>query len=558
MKKFISACLCFLLLCPVIAFSAETNVDGGSSGGMGSGSSGNTWTPGNDGVRITLVDSTTGWIVKHSIDLSDANINTHTIIHFGKVSKLYYSRISTSLTGQMGDYEYIKPPISIPTIISSSSGGQSDIVEIKKYFAAEDILKLISHYVGMDYTEMISGKYKLVLEPIAYFKFGGVMFAMTATEAACYDQMLGGQLRSKMVSLTHKNLPLSMFLQTADLGIPAWTGSTAKQNNVTIITSLGIGIIYFDEIPEEEEVTTGDFEYHTDTDVITSVSINSKKQYTPDNNGTLTFTVGGQNYTKDFVCPAGGWQLMWFKWHTPSTPQTLTIQLSGAASGSMTANIIDLSEKEPPDPQFTDRNKHFSLKNEPHKESNLSTTWYEWEAEWKTYPPPASGGHWIFSKKEYSASLDVKYQLIPADRVQTEVNLGFDNWEMKSGYGVEANIAVKVSSRGGVTSSDLTPVQHIEATFPEFRFETYNRLLEPENSAKYNTSWHFKPSRYSYYNEPIHLTPLWYPDETDYPVPMTVMDAWTPGGQLFASVSDCIYIDGGAAFDDWYIRSINN
>jgi hypothetical protein len=41
---------------------------------------------------------------------------------------------------------------------------------------------------------------------------------MTATEAAMYDNLLSGGLRSKMGSLTHKDLPLSMFLETLDLG----------------------------------------------------------------------------------------------------------------------------------------------------------------------------------------------------------------------------------------------------------------------------------------------------------------------------------------------------
>ena len=42
---------------------------------------------------------------------------------------------------------------------------------------------------------------------------------MSAHQAALYDQMLSGGLRAKMVSLTHKNLPLAMFLERADLGV---------------------------------------------------------------------------------------------------------------------------------------------------------------------------------------------------------------------------------------------------------------------------------------------------------------------------------------------------
>lgn len=54
------------------------------------------------------------------------------------------------------------------------------------------------------------------------------MFAMTATEAALYNKQVANGLRSKMGSLPHKNLPLSMFLETPNLGFPAWGGPTTK------------------------------------------------------------------------------------------------------------------------------------------------------------------------------------------------------------------------------------------------------------------------------------------------------------------------------------------
>ncbi len=364
--------------------------------------------------------------------------------------------------------------------------------------------------------------------PVAYFKFGGVMYAMTATEAACYDKMLNGALRSKMVSLTNKNLPLSMFLQTADLGYPAWAGSTtAKQDDSTIINALGIGIIYFDAPPEPSEVISGDLEYHTDTDVVTSIYVSSPYDYTPDSNKEITITAYGASYTEQFICPKGGRQMIWLRWHTPSTPQTVMIAVSGAASGAVTANIVGLEENEPPNPNFSDSNKTFRLSDEPTAESNLSTAWYKIYAKWVS---DEGGGHWEFRQRTYSATLDVNYNLTPAARVQTEYDLGFGDWKMKSGYGVEADVAVTVSGEGGVSSSDVTPAQHVEALFPEFGYETYNRFLTPVNSATYNTSWHFKPNRYSYYSDPVHFTPLWYPDGTDYPVPITVEDAWTPDG----------------------------
>ena len=62
---------------------------------------------------------------------------------------------------------------------------------------------------------------------------------MTATEAALYNQKSGGTLRSKMPSLTHQNLPLSIFLETPDLGYPAWGGTTSgKVSDSDILSAL--------------------------------------------------------------------------------------------------------------------------------------------------------------------------------------------------------------------------------------------------------------------------------------------------------------------------------
>ena len=75
--------------------------------------------------------------------------------------------------------------------------------------------------------------------------------AMTAHEAALYDNQAGGSLRKTMTSLTHKNLPLAMFLEYADMGFPAYTGATNKTcSNDTIITYLGMGIVWFTDPPE--------------------------------------------------------------------------------------------------------------------------------------------------------------------------------------------------------------------------------------------------------------------------------------------------------------------
>ena len=81
----------------------------------------------------------------------------------------------------------------------------------------------------MDFDTLIGGEYKILLEPIAYYKFEGVMIATTATEAVLYDEIVGGQLRYWMGSLTAKNLPLSMFLETPDLWLSGMVRSDQQK-----------------------------------------------------------------------------------------------------------------------------------------------------------------------------------------------------------------------------------------------------------------------------------------------------------------------------------------
>ena len=65
-----------------------------------------------------------------------------------------------------------------------------------------------------------------------------------ATEAALYDQLSGGSLRSKLPSVAFQNLPLALFLEYSDLGFPAWTGGRRGiQSNGDIISSLGVTIM---------------------------------------------------------------------------------------------------------------------------------------------------------------------------------------------------------------------------------------------------------------------------------------------------------------------------
>lgn len=248
MMRFAVLIMIFSMLTPVNVFAdGDGNIDSGGSG-MGQGTSNNVWSPGNEGVRVTVVRSSDHAIVTTPIDFTNKPPSS-TIYNFGKVSKIQYNN-GRALSPVKGGYACVKPSQSMPKIISTN--GSNNIDEIKKYFCSEYLIKLVSNQTGMSYDLLINGDYKLLLEPMAYYKFEGVMIATTATEAAMYDEAVNGLLRRRMVSLTHKNLPLAMFLEVSDLGYPAWSGSrTTAASDSDIKSSLGLGIVRFKEQPEE-------------------------------------------------------------------------------------------------------------------------------------------------------------------------------------------------------------------------------------------------------------------------------------------------------------------
>jgi len=270
LKIVIMFIMIFSLMMSMIVFAVgDGNIDSGG-GGMENGTSDNKWSPGYDGVRVTVVRVSDHSLVTTPIDLIN-KLPTNVRLHFGKVSKMGYND-GRNLSPSGQSYSFINPAQTMPGIVSID--GSNNITAIKSYFTDEQVIRSIASITGMNYDILIGGNYKLLLEPIAYYTFQGVMIATTATEAAMYDEQLSGLLRNKMVHLSHKNLPLAMFLEVSDLGYPAWSGSTTNAaSNADIKASLGLGVVRFTENPEPPIVSTYDYEYRVNTEVMTSVMV---------------------------------------------------------------------------------------------------------------------------------------------------------------------------------------------------------------------------------------------------------------------------------------------
>ena len=554
---FIVLVLLLTALLPLTAYAeGEGNIDNGS-GSMGSGTSENFWSPGDEGVRITVVRASDHAVVTIPVDFTNKHPD-NIQAHFGKVSKISYTN-GFSLTPSMQQYTYVNPAQAVPRIISSGSGN-ANIDDIKRYFCSEYTLMRIADVTGFNYDTLINGDYKILLEPVAYMTFQGVRIAVTATEAALYDQQLDGGLRSKMVSLSHKNLPLAMFLETPDLGYPAWSGSrTAAASNADIISSLGLGIIRFSEA-EPPQVSGYDYTYRVNTQVITSVTV-SGGQADPDHPVTARFTIGGQTYTvNNIYYPESDSQLVWVRWTTPSTPQTMTIHVSvtgrgRASQGTITANIVDLSGHEPPNPVADDRNDSYTQPAVPNNPQKTSATWGVWRPWWHAYwvwhsTGEDSGywcdhGWWEFDWNTCTASLSASMSVVPDAKNPTA-----SGKTMKSGYGINQTVTANVSTN---QSSAVTAAQTAVTYFPEFRYQSYWRLLE-RTGGGLGTQFEFARNRYSTYNRRTHFTPIWMPDGSYTPYTY-LMDCWTPQGMLSMNLADSVTISGNL-WSDWHIAPV--
>ena len=571
MKRILALIFCVILLLPTASVCANATGDGNmddGGGGMGSGTGKNFWNPGDDGIRVTVIRASDNKPVSRSVDLTNKD-ESKVEKHFGKTCKIDY-RKGSSLLMTAATYKFVNPSKRMPKIITSS-GGNANITEIKNYFTDELVIRYIAQSIGTSYDKLTDGKYKLLLEPVGYFTFEGHKMAMTATEAAKYDQKISGRLRSKMVHFSHQNLPLAMFLERSDLGFAAYKGAKNKpQSDNTIIKQLGLGIVKFkeDSTPQPEQPGDSSAAYRVNTDVVTSVTLSSDDEINPDSPASVTFHIRGSSCTRtNIVIPKGESQLVWVKWHTPRTPQTVTIRVTSSkgslSAGTITAKVENLVGHEPPDPTATDRNDSFQTPDVPEKAASAGNSWNVWSAKWHqnwkwhehwVWDGDSNrweddgwwvkdGGYWIYTSTEYRAVLSSGMNLLPDDKDPTAKGK-----LMKSGYGVKISVDGQV--RSSASSANVTAAQTAVTYFPEFSYHTYWRLLDLKRDGL-SSVFHFKINQYSTYGRRVHFTPLWYPDGT-YTAYTYLEDAWTPAGMLSANLTDYVKIKGNV-YDDWHV-----
>lgn len=319
----ITAALLACIFCSTNVF-ADLNLGNADGTGFSSGTANNYWgvhtdsgTSLNDteGLRVTVYDAESNRKVFNTIDISgNSNIsavsniyyfadgselipkttwlnyvgNTYNSLSTNDVTRFNSAVLSRSTHGDGYRVQYVEALSSIDIISINNS---SHLEEIKALLSEENFLKNLCDLMsGMEYEDIIQGKYKLAFEPVAYFRYNGQNWVMSATECGLLNKYMKNyfssawnstnNLRALLGPLTHSNLPRSAFLENKDLGISVYSPSTSDYYNgnsnynsdTCIIRCMGIGVLTGNSDDDDDEVEEGTAaaEYHTDTDVYTS------------------------------------------------------------------------------------------------------------------------------------------------------------------------------------------------------------------------------------------------------------------------------------------------
>ena len=267
-----------------------------------------------EGLRVTVYNAKTNDKVFNTIDITgNANIAAASAVQFFSdgnelISKTTWLSYVSNTYNSVSDSDMSQFNNAVMSRASSGGGYKSqyisdlsniDIVSvnntshleaIKNLLGSKEFLVHLSSLLGggLTYDDIAQGKYKIAFEPVAYFRYNGQNWAMSATECGLLNKYMKNyfssawnstnNLRALLGPLTHSNLPRSAFLENKDLGIPVYSSSTSDYYNgnsnynsdTCIIRCMGIGVLTGNSDDDEVEEGTAAAEYHTDTDVYTS------------------------------------------------------------------------------------------------------------------------------------------------------------------------------------------------------------------------------------------------------------------------------------------------
>lgn len=307
--------------------------------------------------------------------------------------------------------------------------------------------------------------------------------------------------------------------------------------------------------------------YYEGMDVITSfvVSNDSDNDIIPTMHNTARFVAYYYNGSQkiiistqdwnDVVIPAGGKNLVYFKWKVPEGlgGQTVYLECTANADGSvnetdLTNNTVSTStviskyeNSQTPDTRFESSTPDSYQKVNAPEENAQKASWTMWAYE-----------NGEFMLKKYGVQISSTSPIVIPSSECASATYEDGRWTMRSGYGISISYEPTIVAANGCLLPDFsayTSVQHVVSTFPEFRYMNTPgdyRTLEYTNG-----EYQFVKNSDADSNARVHFVPL-YVRDGEYIVSITAMQVWTPAGMIEATRNANVIVIDGTIYDDWY------
>ena len=310
-------------------------------------------------------------------------------------------------------------------------------------------------------------------------------------------------------------------------------------------------------------------EYTEGTQVISSFYVGSEgsSDILPDDNVSFNFlvycldggtvkTVSQQTWDK-VVIPAGGRNLVYFKWTVPMNSAGTTYYCQGTVTHAKAGQeqnsdnntteyavvATAFASSQTPNTRFEKTAPAgYSPNANPPTAKSGSATWNMWVYE---------GGRLVL--KTYGVTVgSTDPTVAPGSGCTTAEKIG-STWKMKSGYGITLNWNPALVAKSGYImpgTDAYTNAQSVYAAFPEFGFSTANekyRTLE-----KVGGAYQFIANPNADKNERVHFIPV-YVANGNYTVSVTATQIWTPAGMITAIRNANTLTIDGTIYDDYYV-----
>ena len=271
-------------------------------------------------------------------------------------------------------------------------------------------------------------------------------------------------------------------------------------------------------------------------------------------NGSSTNVVSQQTW-ENVVIPAGGRNLVYFKWKVPEGSAGTTYFCKGTINPGRMANESNSSNNTT---EFAVLAQSIGSSQTPntHFESNAPSSYNPSITAPNAKSGSATWNMWVYENgsivlKQYGVSVTFSDpDLLPSSACLTAEKVG-NTWKMKSGYGVTISWNPKLVAKSGYTmpsSNAYTAAQSVFATFPEYAYSTASykyRTLEQVGGY-----YQFVANADADGNARVHFIPV-YVEDGNYTVSATATHIWTPAGMISAVRNVNVVIDG-TIYDDWY------